>query len=78
MEFHLGCHFHILLVEEQKVIDRKVVQDAIKKWEDRPVNLTIKQFHLYKKFDEKKGWLLLLALEVESTDVLEFREDLQL
>ena len=68
----------ILLVEEQKSIDKEVVQDAIKKWKDRPVNITIKQFHLYRKFDEKKGWLLLLALEVESEDVLEIREDMKL
>ena len=76
MIFHLGCHLSVLLTEEQAGIRREKVEEVIESWKDQPIKVKIKWIYLYKKFDYKKGWLILLALTVESEDLLRLREDL--
>ena len=57
-------------------IKKCTVEEAMIKWKDKKVDVKIKGIVTSKKFDKRKGWLVLIALEIESTEILELREDL--
>ena len=75
----LGCHVSALLKEEQKIVDSDLLKEKIEEVEGTDI---VVQFtggvEMFEKYDEKKGWIWLLALTVESEDILNFREKVKL
>ena len=68
----LGCHVSVLLKEEWENIDPRIVEEVIQEWQGIPVTIRIKKCYVYMLH----GWKTIFALNVNSDDILNAREDL--
>ena len=77
--FFIGCHVSVLLAEEWKEIAKDAeLQEKLKEFNGTEVTIVFKGVEVYEKYDRKKGWMTLVALGVESEDILNVRKNLGL
>ena len=74
----LGCHVSALLKEERKLINKEMLKEIMEDMKMENIVVEFTGIEVYEKFDDKKGWMWLVALTVESDDILNFREKLDL
>ena len=69
----------VLLAEEWKEIAKDAeLQEKLKEFNGTEVTIVFKGVEVYEKYDRKKGWMTLVALGVESEDILNVRKNLGL
>ena len=60
-----------LLVGEQELVDKDVLKKAMLEMEEKSILVELTGIDMYKKYDKKKGWMWLVALTVESDDIVQ-------